>query len=214
MNYKIFLIILSFAGSKLLHAQEHWVFKTESEGIKVYNNILSAAKVKPIKVECTFNATASQLVAVLLDIKHYTDWVYKTKLTTLIKQVSPAELYYYAEIDMPWPAQNRDFAAHITVSQNRDTKVVTVDAPSVVGLVPEKDNIFRIHESKGKWVITPVGNDRVNVTYFLQIDPGGAAPAWLINIFIAEGPLQSFKKLKLQVQKSAYKSISLPFIHN
>lgn len=45
-------------------------------------------------------------------------------------------------------------------------KVSTVDAPSVAGLVPEKDNIFRIPESKGKWVILPVGNDRVKVIYF------------------------------------------------
>ncbi|NNU34862.1 hypothetical protein HK413_13875 [Mucilaginibacter sp. S1162] len=45
---------------------------------------------------------------------------------------------------MPWPAQNRDFTAHVTATQNPDTKVITVDAPSVSGLVPNKDGITRL----------------------------------------------------------------------
>jgi hypothetical protein len=211
MKLKIILLLTITLIGKLASAQDEWTFKTESEGIKVYSNTKSALKVKPVKVECTFNATPAQLAAVLLDIKNYKDWVYKTKLTTLVKQVSATELYYYAEINMPWPAQNRDFAAHVTATQNPETKVIMVDAPSVTGLVPEKEGITRVRKSNGKWVLAPVGNNQVNVTYYLQIEPDGGAPAWLINLFISDGPIQSFKKLKQQVQKPAYKNASLPF---
>ncbi|NNU34863.1 hypothetical protein HK413_13880 [Mucilaginibacter sp. S1162] len=31
---------------------------------------------------------------------------------------------------------------------------------------------------------------------------------WLINMFLSDGPVESFKKLKLQVQKPAYKNPS------
>jgi len=203
----IFLTLLT----KLATAQDEWTFKTQSDGIKVYSNKNSALKVKPVKVECTFNATPIQLAAVLLDIKNYSDWVYKTKLTLLVKQISATDLYYYSELAMPWPAQNRDFAAHITATQNPETKVITVDAPSVAGMVPEKDGITRVKKSNGKWVLTPVGNDKVNVTYYLQIEPDGGAPAWLINLFISDGPMQSFKKLKVQLQKAAYRNPTLPF---
>ena len=203
----IFLTLLT----KLAIAQDEWTFKTQSDGIKVYSNSKSALKVKPVKVECTFNATPIQLAAVLLDIKNYSDWVYKTKLTSLVKQVSATDLYYYSELAMPWPAQNRDLAAHITATQNIETKVITVDAPSVNGIVPEKDGITRVKKSNGKWVLTPVGNDKVNVTYYLQIEPDGGAPAWLINMFISDGPMQSFKKLKVQLQKAAYRNPVLPF---
>jgi hypothetical protein len=211
MKLKISILLLLTLITKLASAQDEWTFKTESDGIKVYSNTKSALKVKPIKVECTFNATPAQVVAVLFDIKNYTDWVYKNKVTTLVKQVSPIELFYYAEINMPWPAQNRDFAAHITATQAPDTKIITVDAPSVNGLVPEKDGIVRIRKSNGKWVLKPLGTTQVNVTYYLQIEPDGGAPAWLINLFISDGPMQSFKKLKLQVQKAAYKNASQPF---
>jgi hypothetical protein len=213
MKYRFLFLILLF-GAKLVQAQDEWTFSTEKEGIKVYTGTVSAAKIKPIKVECIFNATASQLVMVLFDVRAYPDWVYHTKSASVVKEVSPADLYYYTEVNVPWPAQNRDFVAHITTSQNAETKVITVDAPTVPGFVAEKEGLARIHESKGKWVITPLGSNQVKVVYFLQIDPGGSAPSWLINMFAAEGPLQSFKKLKLQLQKPVYKNAALPFIRN
>jgi hypothetical protein len=206
MKLKISLFLTLILITKLATAQDEWEFKTQSEGIKVYSNAKSTLKVKPIKVECVFNATPAQITAVLLDIKNYTDWVYKAKLVSLVKQVSPTDLFYYSEINMPWPAQNRDFTAHITATQNPETKVITVDAPSVSGMVPVKEGISRIKKSIGKWVMTPVGNNQTSIAYYLQIEPDGGAPAWLINMFLSDGPMQSFKKLKLQVQKPAYKN--------
>lgn len=206
MKLKIFIFLLLITQAAI--AQDEWQFKTQTQGIKVYTNTKSSSKVKPIKVECTFNATPAQIAAVLLDIKNYPDWAYKTKLTTLVKQTSPTDLFYYAEIAMPWPAQNRDFTAHVTATQNPDTKVITVDAPSVSGLVPNKDGITRLKKSIGKWVMTPVGNNQTSIAYYLEIEPDGGAPAWLINMFLSDGPVESFKKLKLQVQKAAYKNPS------
>ncbi|HTH82493.1 MAG TPA: START domain-containing protein [Mucilaginibacter sp.] len=214
MKHKLILVLLLLTGFKLARAQEEWTFSSEKEGIKIYTDKASNLRVKPVKVECTFNATASQLTAILMDIKAYPEWVYHTKQSTVIKQVSPEELYYYSEVSVPWPAQNRDLVAHVTVSQNPETKVVTFEAPSVQGMVPAKEGLFRINHSKGKWVITPVGSNQVKVVYVLQIDPDGSAPTWLINMFATEGPMQSFRNLKKQLQKPAYKNVSLPYIKN
>lgn len=209
--YRILLFSLLCCG---LHAsaQHNWKLDSETDGIKVYSAPVVESKVKALKVECDYNATLSQLIAVLLDVKTCTEWVYSTKSCTLLKRVSPSELYYYSEINIPWPAQNRDFVAHLTVTQNPETKVVYMDGPAVPGMVPVKKGIVRIEHSIGKWVITPVGEKRIHVSYTLQVDPGGAIPAWLVNMFAAEGPTQSFKKLKLQLQKPAYKDAELSFI--
>jgi hypothetical protein len=192
-------------------AQDDWAFKTESSGIKVYVDNKSTMKVKPIKVECTFNATPVQLAAVLMDIKNYPDWVYKIKSAAIIKQTSATDLFYYAEIDMPWPTTNRDFAAHIYAVEDPATKVITVNAPSVADLVPEKKDLIRVKKSNGKWVLTPDGKDKTKVTYYLTLEPDGGAPAWIINLFVSAGPMQSFKMLKSQVEKPAYRNASLQF---
>lgn len=191
-----------------------WTFSTEKDGIRVYSSAVADSKVKALKVECEFNTTLSKLVAVLLDVKGCKDWVYHTKSAALIKQVSPSELYYYSEISLPWPVQNRDFVAHLSVHQNPDTKVATMDGPAVPGFVPVKNGIVRIDHSKGKWIMTPLEGGRVKVEYTLHVDPGGAIPAWIVNMLAAEGPIQSFKGLRIQLRKPEYQHPKFDFIED
>lgn len=213
--YKVFFVgFLLLLNLQPVLAQNDWKLSTEKEGIKVYTSIVPGSKIKAVKVECELKATASQLVAVLLDVNACKDWVYHTKSCSLVKQVSPSELYYYSEVSLPWPAENRDFVAHLTATQNPADKVVTVDGPAVPGFVPSKNKVVRIDHSKGLWVITPVDSGMIKVRYSLHVDPGGALPAWLVNMFAAEGPMQIFENLKLQLQKPAYKNVTLPFIVN
>ncbi len=194
--------------------QEAWKLSIDKEGIKVFTGSVPGSRVKAIKVVSTVNATASELVAVLLDVNESDKWVYHTKLCSLLRKVSPSELYYYSEVSLPWPCENRDFVAHISVSQYAETKVVLVDAPAVPGIVSPKDGIVRVSHSKGRWVITPLDKNQVRVDYTLQVDPAGAIPAWLVNTFAAQGPLESFRKLKQQLQLPAYRNIKLSFIVN
>jgi len=139
--YKMFLILVLLV-SKLnpVTAQGNWELKVEKDGIKVYVSQIPGSKINAIKVECDLYATVSQLVALVMDVNTATDWVYRLKSCTLIKQVSPCELYYYAEVSLPWPAENRDFVCHLTVTQNPATKVVTIDGPAVKGFVPLNRN--------------------------------------------------------------------------
>lgn len=195
-------------------AQNAWELNTQRDGIKVYTKSILTSKIKALKIECTLNASASQLVTAILDIDRCKEWVYNTKSCVVVKRVSPSELYYYSEVTLPWPAQNRDFIAHIMVSQNPSTKVITVDAPCVSGYVPEKSNIVRIKQSTGRWTITPVSKSQVKIEYTLAVDPAGSIPPWLINLVAAQGPIQTFKALRTQLQKPVYKSASLTFIED
>jgi hypothetical protein len=210
--YRIFFATLLVLDMTSVFAQTDWNLKSEKHGIKVYSGAVSDSKYKAIRVECEINANASQLVAVLLDIKTCPEWVDHTKSCTLIKQVSPSELYYYSEINIPWPAQNRDFVAHLIVRQDPVTKVVTVDGPAVTGFVPVKDGIVRVHSSKGLWIITPLKKDYVRVVYTLHVDPGGDIPAWLVNLLATQGPMKSFEGLIAQLKKPEYQNAALPFI--
>ena len=210
--YRIFfatLLLLKVTGT---FAQADWNLKNEKNGIKVYSSRVSNSKFKAIKVECELNATASQLVEVLLDIKACPAWLDHTKSCTLIKQVSPSELYYYSEVSIPWPVQNRDFVAHLVVHQNPETKVVTMDGPAVSGFVPIKEGIVRVHSSRSLWIITPLKKGLVKVVYTLQVDPGGDVPAWLVNLLATQGPMKSFEGLMAQIKKPAYQNAALPFI--
>jgi len=210
------LLIILFIAFKLVPAlaQSDWQLKTKKEGIKIYTRDIPGSKVKALKVESQFDATPAQLTALIMDVNDATNWVYHVKSSSLIKRVSSSELYYYSEVSLPWPLADRDFVAHLTVSQNPETKAVTIDGPAVAGLVAEKAGIVRVSDSKGKWVITPIANGQVNVEYCIHVDPGGTLPAWLINMFATEGPIKIFKNIKVELLKPVYKNSEMAFATN
>ena len=214
MNSKtIFFTLLVIAGfCRPGYGQENWSLKSDKDGIAVFTRSFPDSKFKAVKVECTLAASLSQLVAVILDVNTGDQWVYSTKSAYLLRQISASELFYYSEVSVPWPASNRDFIAHLKVVQDARTKVVTVYGPTVPDYVPVKKDVVRILQSEGRWVITPLGANRIKVEYTLRVDPGGNIPAWLINMFAAKGPTESFRKLKTHIQKPGYQNIHLPFI--
>ncbi len=195
-------------------AQNDWSLKINKEGIKVFTRTAKDSKINILKVECELESTLSQLVAVILDIKSANRWQYKTENFALIKQVSPAEFYYYAESLFPWPASNRDYVSHVTVKQNPQTKKVFIDAINVPDMVPIKPNKVRIVNSFGNWTITPINKNLIGVEYTLQVDPAGSLPAPIINAFLTTGPFETFKKLKTQITLAPYASAVFPFIIN
>ena len=214
MYKNIVLVFLLIANVAFGQAHENWTLKQDNDGVRIFTREVADSKIKAIKVECELNATLSQLVAVLMDVKNSEEWLYRTSSNYIVKQVSPSEIYYYSKVVMPWPISDRDFIAHLIVSQDSATKVVTINAPCIADMVPKKDKIVRVTNSNGKWVISPVGKDKVKIVYTLHADPGGSIPAWLTNMFATQGPSQSFKKLKVHVQKPVYKNIKLDYIRN
>ncbi|MEB0260995.1 MULTISPECIES: START domain-containing protein [unclassified Mucilaginibacter] len=206
----LLLLVISYNAS----AQYKWALKSNKDGIKIYTSEIVNSKLKALRIECNYETTLTQMVATLLDLKTRPEWIYHTKSIRLVKQVSPSELFYYSEISLPWPAQNRDFVAHLITTQDEETKIVTLDGPVAPTMVPERDGIVRVKNSISKWLIVPVNKNEVKVEYTIQLDPGGAIPAWLSNMFASEGPTESFKALRSQLKKPGYKTAHVPFIKN
>jgi hypothetical protein len=213
--YKFFIpTIVCLSVVILGKTQDNWTLKTNKEGIKIFTRHSEDSKINILKVECELPSTVSQLVAVILDIKSADQWQYNTSHFELVKQVSPSELYYYAESQFPWPASNRDYVSHIVITQNAKTKKVSIDAVNVPDMVPLKTNKVRIINSVGKWTITPISKNLIGIEYVLQVDPGGSLPAYIINTFLTVGPFETFKRLKTQITKPQYSSAVFSFIVN
>jgi hypothetical protein len=211
------LLILSVVMliSLITNGQERWTLKANKEGIEIYTKTIENSNYKGIRVKCSLPVTLSQMVAVILDVNTAGEWLYSTRSSVLLKQVSPSELYYYSEVGLPWPVSNRDFICHLIATQDAETKIVTIDGPVVPDYMPEKSGLVRVRHSYGKWIISPgEHSNTIKVEYTLEADPGGSLPAWLVNLFVTKGPMESFKKLKVQLNKPAYKHVHLPFIKN
>jgi len=203
------LILWSAFGYRAL-AQYNWQLRKNEDGIKVYTSSTPNSNFKAIKVECPIKASQSQLVAFLLDIAKQSEWVYGTKKSEVMQILHPNELIFYSEISVPWPCTNRDYIAHFTVTQV-SPQLLTIDSHAEPGLQPPKAGLVRVQKSMAHWEVTTTSTG-LFVVYTLQFDPGGSVPAWLINMFVTKGPLQTFSNLREQVMKPQYQNAHFDFI--
>jgi hypothetical protein len=213
IHHKLFLLLLlvSWLPGR---GQTQWELKKDKNGIKVYSRNSEQSKFNQLRAELTVKAKPSDLAAFILDIPGYNKWSYNTKTSYILKTVSPAELYFYTEINSPWPASNRDLVVHLLILQDPHSKVITILAESVPDFIPEKKGVVRIPLSKERWTVTPIDKTNLKIEYQLEIDPGASAPAWLINAFASTGPFETFKNLMSQIQEPRYRDAKIPFILN
>jgi hypothetical protein len=206
----LFFTCLLFQNA--VKSQADWALNKDKNGIKIFSRKATGFKVNELKVECEFEGTISQLAAVLLDVNKQYEWVYKTAKTQLLKEISPREVLFYNEIECPWPFDNRAMIVQMTFSQNVATKVMTVIAKNVAdnGLI--KNDLVRIKYSYATWTVTPLANRHFKVEYRVQIDPGDGTPAWLLNLFLTNGPYESFMNLKNRLRLPQYEHAKLSFL--
>jgi hypothetical protein len=211
---KIILLMLLSCAFIMSQAQTSWELKKDEEGIKVYTSTVPNSNIRAVKVTCTLETNFSTLTALLLDSKAHEQWVYNTKQSYLVKQLSANNLLYYSEISMPWPLSNRDVVVEMNISQQPGTNVMYVSANAVAGYTAVNKNKIRVTMSKVNWTVMPAGNNRLSIEYIGLGDPGGEVPAWLVNSFSTKGPFETFKKLKNLIASPAYAHAQYAFIKN
>jgi hypothetical protein len=77
---------------------------------------------------------------------------------------------------------------------------LTIVSRSIDYEYPQTDDFVRVPFALGKWQVVSVQGS-LRVVYTLRIDPGGSVPVWLINLSMAEGPYNSFSKLKEKLKQ-------------
>ncbi len=194
----VMMILICTATSSF--SQTDWKLAKDKDGIKVYTAPSHSSKFKAIKVECDMKGTFDKFISVLQDIPKQTEWVYATKKAYLVKKVSDDELYYYAETAIPWPVTNRDAAIKLESEKNTEKNTLVVTQTAVSGIVPKQKDIVRVASLEGRYEVS-MADKKLHVVYYLNIDPAGDMPAWIMNIFSTKGPYETFKALRERMEK-------------
>jgi hypothetical protein len=177
-----------------------WTLKREKDGINIYSRTSDYSKFNDIRVDMDLTGTVEQLAAILRDVNNYTDWVYATRSSTLVRKVSEDEVIYYAEVGTPWPAANRDYYADMKITFNPSNHSMNVVSVGLKDYQPEKKDLVRVPMSRGFWAVTTQSDRKIHLQYILEIDPGGCIPAWILNSFVTKAPVETFSKLKKKME--------------
>ncbi len=194
--------------------KRNWERIVSSNGIEVFTRDQLESPYKEIKATLELDCSLNTFIGVITDYPNYKNWIYATGASDLVEKVSDLEYTMYQLIKTPWPTDDRDVCMRVKISQDEATGKVTIINKSEPKLKPVNKGVVRVNRSDIKWEVLPMGKNKLKCNYFLNTEPGGSVPAWLINLFIAEGPYQSLYNLKAQqVKKAKYLGFKNPQIN-
>lgn len=191
-----------------------WEFIKEKDNIKVWTKPSENSSFKKVLIKSNFDATLSTLVMIGRDVKSYSDWVFRNIGSSVVETESKQSLIYHSVSDMPWPMEDRDAVVRNKVRQDPTTKKVYIDSKMIQNHPFSKEGVLRAKEYHAQWVLTPLENNQVEVLLCVFAEPGGSIPAWLANLFLDKGPIETFLSIKRLSKQEPYKSATFDFITN
>lgn len=188
-----------------------WALKGTKDGVNVYYRD-QASSVQEIKLVTTLDASLAGITQLLTEVDLYPKWGYKIVESRVIKQVSDHEAYYYSRIDFPWPLSDRDVVMHAKLTQHPTTHVITAISKAMPDYIPAVKDVVRIRQATTKWTIRRQNADKLAVEYYINSDPGGNLPDWLVNMAIDVGPRETIKNMRGLLSQNRYRQARIAHI--
>jgi hypothetical protein len=199
----VVLFIALFIGLAVLvmaNKHEQWQLVRKTQGITVYNRGVDSSALQESKAVMTLHTTVNSALALILDVPNINTWMSHVHSCEIIEQINDTAYYIRCVVDTPWPVSNRDIILRCTVLVDSNDKV-SVQLNGVPNYSEEVTGFVRVPYFKGSFDWTKVGDKQVEVVHQVHVDPGGAIPAWLINLAAAEAPLNTMKNMRLLLEK-------------
>lgn len=192
--YTIFLAFLLIGGEAF--AQKGvWKLAKSGEGVEVYTRSSEGKKTKSFKAQTIVDYSLDDVAKLLDDVSRYKEWQDNCEVSEVVKRIDENEQYGRYTSPTPWPFTDRDVVMRMRKEKQSDgsIKYVLQSAPDAY---PRDDDFMRIEDAGGFWLVKPVGPAQTEVVYEFYADPGGNVPNWLVNIFIVQGPYNSFIQMR------------------
>ncbi len=187
--------------------------RKDSHGIRVFSCEVTDSKFKSIKANFVLEGEFEQLVAVMQDVPAYKNWQYHMVNPKIVNSNGKDEIIYYSEISAPWPVSNRDVIVSLKFNYDAEKEILEVIALGLPTALPDVEDVIRVPNFNAKWLVRKIkGSSQLAVEYALVIDMGGSIPAWLVNMAQAEGPFETFSKLKERMKLMEYQDKDFSFL--
>ena len=191
---RAFLVGIIFLPFSSFPQENGWELKKDDAGIKVYTRSVENTDIKEFKASTMLNSSAETIFNIILDVENYPKWIEDVNYAEKIYQ-RDSQIGMYYQLKLPWPVKDRDIT--LISKFNRQPDNETFFKLNYSGELKEEDDDFiRIKEINGEWHIKPLDEKSCEVTYRFLADPEGSLPAWVINIFIVDGPFKTLQNLE------------------
>ncbi|MEM6966352.1 MAG: START domain-containing protein [Bacteroidota bacterium] len=204
---RIVVLLLTFVvgfSSNLLGQnfdKTDWKLKTTKGKLKVYTRNNEHSDFKEIRITTTVSSSAEKIISVLNDVAGYHKWVFKCMGAKKIKVISSNDYYYYTKSDFPFPITDRDLVVRSTQWTDEATGFIFSHSKAVPKMKGDEKGFIRIPEFDSYWKLMPQPDGTINIDYVAVTDPGGNLPAWVVNLGITKGPVETMKRFTAIVEQ-------------
>ncbi len=171
--------------------EDGWVLKKNKKGIKCYTRPVKISPMHSFKGVGEVKGKIPHLVAFLMDIERYPEWMYPLTESFILERIDETEAYIYNVLKPPWPATARDGTVRRQWYYYPDTGAVIVTIKGITDYVSRRDKIVRGEMIIAYYELMPKGDNTIEITYEGIADPGGWLPVWLINFCVVFTPYSS-----------------------
>jgi hypothetical protein len=203
-NLLLLFFPLFFVFGNPVNEQRIWKFAYEKEGIGVYNRESIGTDLKEFKGEVIVTSTLSSIISVIGDIDNFANWAYQTRKAELLKTEGTTQ-YVHVITKAQWPVLDRDIVYKCQISQNPQNKVVTISMDGISNYIPVQKEMVRMPSANGLFVLTPLANNQVKITFQLSANPGGQIPLWMANLVAVDSPFVTLNNLREELKKENYR---------
>ncbi|MEI6122009.1 MAG: START domain-containing protein [Bacteroidota bacterium] len=196
--YSLFLLTCSTSYC------QKWDLKKDQEGVKVYTRDFSGSNVQEFKGEVTVKSNLGGILKLIDSVSEYPKWMYKCSCAERLKKINQGSGYTYTVITSPWPISDQDLITYYNVTQDTNTKTVTISLVGVKDYLPAKSGKVRIPGMTGFWQLIPIAKGVTKVVYQVHCESGGILPADVVNAYITDTPYYVLLNLRALVESPQY----------
>ena len=208
-RYKLLVLFFFLCNIFTISAQENWKLKKKADGIEIYTS--ESTKFNSFKGRIILDNSIYSFVAFLKDLDEYVNWGYKSKEVSILKRSGDTLQIYHVITQVPFPYKNRDGIYQNKFRWISESNTLFVDIETLDDYIPEDNNFARV-KGNGFWKVVVLNSGKLDITFQMQIDPGGNIPAWLVNMFIDNTPYHTLVNLQKLIKNEKYQNKTFSFI--
>lgn len=184
-----------------------WKLVSDRNNIQVFVRHTDTSRLKTFRGVTRFTLPDEYaLAAVLNDYASHPKWLYMVSSSVELRRDGPLRRYLHTTTSLPWPLQDRDTAIEVNVRQRltprEESFIVTMESRS--DLLPVDSDYVRMPELHGLFKFRRIGNNELEATYEVVLDPGGYIPGWAVNILARDIPYFTLDRLRRFVLRPEY----------
>lgn len=173
-----------------------WELVSQEGATKVYTRNSNKSDFKEVRIMTRMEVELGAFIEVLNDVPSYDKWVYKCENPYAIKTISSNESYYYVQSNLPFPLSDRDLVVHSKQWYGEDGMSYHTHSTAAPELIQKKKGLVRMNYYESFWNIHENKDGSLSIEYKVFADPAGYLPAWMVNLVVSQGPLETMKRLE------------------